>query len=100
MWHDAVHEADVVMLRETLPQHNLVSGRIGRIAHVVRYDHFEVEFEDDEHKIVAKIPLKLEQVHVLRHETNIKDREFWKLIEAAKAQSGGDPKRIEPLLVE
>lgn len=94
----AIEQNDLVSLREGVQ--DLPEGKIGRILEVIAPDKFEVEFLDDNHHTIAKIPLKLEQVRVFRHEATLDEADFWKLVEEAKAESNGDSDRQVELLVD
>ena len=94
----SVERNDLVALRETIQ--DLPQGKIGRVLEVLTPDEFEVEFVDDESRTIDKIPLKLDQIHVLRHEATIDETDFWKLIEEAKAESKGNSERQVALLVD
>lgn len=95
---DSIFVDDLIALREDISEHNFLSGRVGEIAKIVTLKEFEVEFRDEYYRVIAKIPLKLEQIQILRHETTITDRLFWQLIEDANARSGNDAEQQVQLL--
>lgn len=95
---DSVFVGDLIALREDIPEHNLTRDRVGAVATVITWQEFEVEFRDAEYQLVTKIPLKREQVRILRHETTLDDRVFWKLIEDANTRSGNSAEQQVELL--
>ena len=97
---DSVIDYDVVVLQEDIPQHGLLTGQYGTIMEIIRYDQFEVQFRDEHMNVVAKIPLNLSQIRVLRFEATLDDTAFWQLIEDAKAKSRGNARRELDLLVD
>ena len=102
----AIQPNDLISLRDDLPQHNLLRGRIGRVIQVFTPDEFEVEFWDlwDLDGVYSvtteKVRLKTEQVTSLYDNVTVDEAAFWKLIEAARADSGGDIQRQYELLID
>jgi len=97
---DPAKVGDDVMLVEDVPQHNLLLGQLGRILEILAPDTFQVGFAVKTSSVITKLTLKLSQFTVLRHETTLDEDRFWKLIEEAKAESGGDGERQVQLLVD
>lgn len=95
-----IQSNDLIALRDALPQHNLSPGRIGRVLQVFIPEEAEIEFVDNPGHTVATIHLKIEQFTVLRHQATLDEETFWKLIEDAKAASGGDSEEQVQLLVD
>jgi hypothetical protein len=81
---------DLIRLREDIPQHDLRAERIGRITAILPSDQMEVEFPDRNGHPIAKLPLRLDEIGVLRHEVTLDAKGFWTLIEDARAQCNDD----------
>lgn len=58
---------DVVVLKQSLPEENLVAGQVGTIVEYLAPDVFEVEFSDDDGQTYAMLPLKTEQLLKLHY---------------------------------
>ena len=100
---DPIEVGDLVALRKDVPHPdlNLTQGRIGCIREVFSPNEFEVEFVDEVHdRTEGKVRLKVEQLHILRHEVTLDEDGFWNLIETAKADCEDDGKRQVKLLVD
>ena len=93
---NAIKPNDLIALRDDFPQYNLSRGRIGRVLEVITPDEFEVEFRED-NKLV---PVRAEQVNSLYEDVTLDEATFWKLIETARVDSGGDIQRQYELLVD
>src|SRR5262245_26772875 len=87
---------DLIALRDDLRQHNLSRGRIGRVIQVFTPNEFEATF----FALGEKIRLKTEQVVSLYDDSTLNEEGFWKMIEDAKADSGGEIQRQYELLVD
>jgi len=59
---------DDVALLEDLPEHRLQRGQVGTVVEELAPGVFEVEFSDSEGRTYALLPLKAEQLLVLRYE--------------------------------
>ncbi len=59
---------DDVALLENLPEHGLQRGQVGTVVEELAPGVFEVEFSDSEGRTYALLPLKAEQMLVLRYE--------------------------------
>ena len=58
---------DVVALLEDLPHRGLGRGQVGTVVERLAPDVFEVEFCDDEGRTYAQLPLRSDQLLVLRY---------------------------------
>jgi hypothetical protein len=58
---------DAVVLLEDLPQQGLGRGQVGTVVERLAPDVFEVEFSDDEGRTYAQLPLRSDQLLVLRY---------------------------------
>src|SRR5688500_13492823 len=96
---DSIKVDDLIALREDIPEHDLKRGRVGMIVKMITWKEVEVEFQNEQFRSIATVPLKLEQIQILRHETTLDDKLFWQLIEDAKAQSEGKTERQVQLLI-
>jgi len=59
---------DEVALLEDLPEHGLQRGQVGTVVEELAPGVFEVEFSGSEGRTYALLPLKAEQLLVLRYE--------------------------------
>jgi len=91
---------DLVMLLRHNDQYGLAPGRLGRVLEVISADEVEVEFTDTSAHTIAKLPLKLTEVSVLRLEATIDENRFWQIVGDAKINSGGDPERQVRMLID
>jgi hypothetical protein len=67
MVHDSIRLLDVVALLVDLPDQGLRRGQVGTVVETLAPHVFEVEFSDDDGKTYALLPLKAEQLMVLRY---------------------------------
>ena len=58
---------DTVALMENLPQHGLGRGQVGIVVEQLGPDAFEVEFVGTNGETYALLPLRTEQIMVLRY---------------------------------
>jgi hypothetical protein len=58
---------DVVALTNDVPNNGLVRGQVGTIVEVLDTGIYEVEFSDDDGRTYAQLPLREEQLLVLRY---------------------------------
>ena len=58
---------DAVVLLEDLPQQGLGRGQVGTVVERLAPGVFEVEFSDDEGRTYAQLPLRSDQLLVLRY---------------------------------
>ena len=58
---------DVVALTSDLSESGLVRGQVGTIVEVLGSGTYEVEFSDDDGRTYAQLPLREEQLLVLRY---------------------------------
>jgi hypothetical protein len=65
---NAIRLLDVVALTEDLPDRGLRRGQVGTVVELLAPDVFEVEFSDDTGRNYALLPLKAEQLIVLRYQ--------------------------------
>ena len=56
---------DVVALTEDLPGHSLRRGQVGTVVELLKPGFFEVEFNDNEGRAYATLPLRSDQLMVL-----------------------------------
>lgn len=61
---------DVVALTDDLPEHNLTRGHVGTIVEELAPGVYEVEFNDTQGRTYALLPLRAEQLMVLRFEAS------------------------------
>ncbi len=59
---------DVIALTVDVPEHGLVRGQVGTVVEALAPDTFEVEFSDNEGRAYAMLPLRADQMLVLRYE--------------------------------
>ncbi|MBP6827708.1 MAG: DUF4926 domain-containing protein [Saprospiraceae bacterium] len=62
---------DVVALLKVMPDQNLKVGQVGTVVEVYSDDDFEVEFVDKKGRTLAMLPLKREDLLVLRYEMEV-----------------------------
>lgn len=62
---------DVVALLKVVPDQNLKVGQVGTVVEVYSDDDFEVEFVDKKGRTLAMLPLKREDLLVLRYEMEV-----------------------------
>ena len=67
MTPEPVRLLDVVALLADLPSAGLARGQVGTAVEQLTEDVFEVEFSDDEGCTYAMLPLRVDQLLVLRH---------------------------------
>ena len=58
---------DVVALTTDVPESGLVRGQVGTVVEVLRRDTYEIEFSDDDGRTYAQLPLREDQLLVLRY---------------------------------
>ncbi len=97
---ESIHINDLIALRDDLPEYHLGQGEIGRVIELLASDEFEVIFANETGRGTTKIRLRLIQMRVLHHEAALDDAAFWRLIEAAITESGGDREREYQILVD
>ena len=66
--HDELKLLDVVALTEDLPEEGLKRGQVGTIVEELAPDVYEVEFSDNLGRAYAMLPLRVEQLLLLRYE--------------------------------
>jgi len=62
-----IHVLDVVTLTQDLPQKGLGRGQVGTVVEQLGPDAFEVEFVGTNGETYAMLPLRTEQIMVLRY---------------------------------
>jgi hypothetical protein len=65
---DNMHLLDVVALIEDIPEKGLRRGQVGTLVEVLAPGVFEIEFSDDTGRTYAMLPLRAEQLIVLRYQ--------------------------------
>jgi len=65
--NDKIVLLDVIALTCDLGDEGLVRGQVGTVVEELAEDVYEIEFSDDSGKTYAMLPLKKEQLLVLRH---------------------------------
>ena len=65
---ETIRILDVVALTEDLPAQGLYRGQVGTIVEDLAPDVFEVEFCDNDGRAYAMLPLRANQLMVLRYE--------------------------------
>jgi hypothetical protein len=68
MMNGAIELLDVVALTENLPERGLHRGQVGTVVEVHSPEAFEVEFVDDHGRTYALLPLRADQLLVLRYQ--------------------------------
>lgn len=63
----SANEHDVVALTVDIPIEGLVRGQVGTIVHVHPGSVFEVEFADEHGRMYALVPVRADQLMVLRY---------------------------------
>ena len=63
-----IHLLDAVTLMQDLPQKGLGRGQVGTVVEQLSPDAFEVEFVGTNGETYALLPLRAEQIMVLRYE--------------------------------
>jgi hypothetical protein len=58
---------DVVALTTDLPERGLVRGQVGTVVEILWPDTYEIEFSDDDGRTYAQLPLREDQLLVLRY---------------------------------
>lgn len=58
---------DVVALTEDVPKEELPRGQVGTVVEVLDADVFEVEFNDDDGRTYAMVPLRADQLMILHY---------------------------------
>jgi hypothetical protein len=58
---------DVVALLHDLPEKGLVTGQVGTVVELLDDGVYEVEFSDDGGKTYAMLPLRVDELMVLRY---------------------------------
>jgi hypothetical protein len=66
--NDDMQLLDVVALTEDIPSKGLRRGQVGTIVELLAPEVFEVEFSDEEGRAYAMLPLKTDQLIVLRYQ--------------------------------
>ena len=59
-------QLDTVALTEALPEHGLLRGQVGPVVDELAPGIFEVEFADTRDQTYQRLPLRAEQILVLR----------------------------------
>jgi len=62
-----IRALDVVALTEDLPAEGLLRGQVGTVVESLSRDVWEVEFVDERGATYATLPLRSDQLMVLRH---------------------------------
>jgi len=63
---DDVHLLDVVAILQDVPESGLLRGQVGTVVELLGPGAYEVEFADDDGKTYAVLPLRAEQLMLLR----------------------------------
>lgn len=63
----ALRLLDVVALIGDLPEHGLVRGQVGTVVQLLGPEVYEIEFSDDQGRAYAQLPLRSEQLMMLRY---------------------------------
>jgi len=64
---ESIKLLDVVALTEDVPAEKLRRGEVGTVVEVLRPDVFEVEFADGDGQTYAMVPLRKDQLMLLRY---------------------------------
>ena len=65
---EGIELLDVVALTDDLPERGLYWGQVGTVVEVLAPDVFEVDFSDTDGRPSAMLPLRADQLMVLRYE--------------------------------
>ena len=58
---------DVVALMADVSEHGLLRGQVGTVVEVLASERYDVEFCDDEGRTYALVPLRADQLLILRY---------------------------------
>ncbi len=68
---DSIKLLDVVALTEDRPDDKLTRGQVGTVVEVLEPGVYEVEFNDDDGRTYALLPLRANQLLVLRYRPQV-----------------------------
>lgn len=64
---ESIHVLDVVALLHDIPEKGLTAGQVGTVVELFEDGVYEVEFSDDNGRTYAMLPLRLNELMLLRY---------------------------------